>query len=611
MSMPKAARWFGALACAAACAVGALVAQEPAKSQKGIEVERALAARFDSGRKWAVVIGVNEYLDPTIPRLHFCVSDARLIAESLTKRCGYDASRILLITDDQDKAHLRPLKMNLQKQIAGWLKNAVRGDTVLVFFSGHGILDDRGQGFLVPQDCEKEQLGLTAFRTEELRDMLHQCKATQKILILDCCHAGGSRSLEVGPSSQEIGQAFQQAEGLITLASCRKKELSQEWKAKHQGLFTYFLIQGLEGAADFDRNGLVDSDEIYRYTVDHVPTTAQRELNVLQTPVRIIGEDVVGVFALARVSVPGVVDRPAPPPKPELATNSLGMKFVLIPAGEFEMGSPAAEIAALTVQTTRPGEQNALLRSEGPRHRVRITRPFYLGAHEVTVGQFRQFAAEAGHRTDPERDGKGGIGIDATRGDFTQAPSFTWRAPGFAQDDDHPVVQVSWEDARQFCQWLSRKEGLAYRLPTEAEWEYACRAGTKTRYWCGDDAERLVEAANLVDAAARARFPHWQPALAGRDGYVFTAPVGRFKANPFGLYDMHGNASEWCADWYGGDYYAASPSDDPLGPASGDQRVVRGGAWNSVPQYVRSADRSTCPPNLASCTVGFRVAWTP
>ena len=162
-----------------------------------------------------------------------------------------------------------------------------------------------------------------------------------------------------------------------------------------------------------------------------------------------------------------------------------------------------------------------------------------------------------------------------------------------------------------FCKWLSGKEGKTYRLPTEAEWEYACRAGTTTRYYSGDDPETLAKVGNVEDAAANLKFPHWTNAIKASDGYVFTAPVGKFKPNAFGLYDMHGNAWQWCSDWYDAKYYAKSPADDPTGPDTGDGRVIRGGSWDDSPHCARSAMRDGITPDLPSDGAGFRVARTP
>ena len=174
------------------------------------------------------------------------------------------------------------------------------------------------------------------------------------------------------------------------------------------------------------------------------------------------------------------------------------------------------------------------------KHRVRITRPFYLGVTEVTRGQFRAFVDETGYKTEAEKDGKGGYGWDEEKKEFRQDAKFTWLNAGFEQTDEHPVVNVSWNDAVAFCEWLKSKEGQAYRLPTEAEWEYACRAGTTTRYFSGDDPETLATVGNVADGTAKAKYPAGLR-IAASDGYVYTAPVARFQANAFSLYDTHGN----------------------------------------------------------------------
>ena len=160
--------------------------------------------------------------------------------------------------------------------------------------------------------------------------------------------------------------------------------------------------------------------------------------------------------------------------------NSIGIKLAFIPPGEFMMGSDTTEPV--------PNDDEFVDKAAGRRekHRVRITRLFYLSVTEVTRGQFREFVDDAGYKTDAEKEGS----------------EFTWRDPHFEQTDEHPVVYVSWNDAVAFCDWLSRREGKTYRLPTEAEWEYACRAGTTSRYSCGDDPEGLAAVGNVLDATA-------------------------------------------------------------------------------------------------------------
>ena len=303
-------------------------------------------------------------------------------------------------------------------------------------------------------------------------------------------------------------------------------------------------------------------------------------------------------------------------------TNSIGMKLVLIPAGEFKMGSAeSAEATAAFFNKTYGSKQDAdvWFMAEHPQHRVRITRPFYLGAYHVTRGQFRQFVNDTGYETDGEKPDKGlikgQVGFDPDGGKLSIDKiridkKYSWRNAGFEQTDEHPVVNVSWNDAVAFCKWLSRKEGNSYRLPTETEWEYACRAGATTRYYSGDDPETLAKVGNVGDATLKANFLDARCTIKASDGYAFTSPVGSFQPNAFGLYDMHGNACQWCSDWYGREYYAASPTVDPTGPNSGDSRVLRGSSWESLPAGGRSAQLEGAWPTYRTWTQGFRVART-
>jgi formylglycine-generating enzyme required for sulfatase activity len=173
------------------------------------------------------------------------------------------------------------------------------------------------------------------------------------------------------------------------------------------------------------------------------------------------------------------------------------------------------------------------------------------------------------------------------------------------------VTVVSWNDAVAFCAWLSKKEGRTYRLPTEAEWEYACRAGTATRFNTGEREDDLKVAGNVADASLKAKWKDCFWAVNWDDGYPFTSILGRFKANAFGLSDMHGNVWEWCSDWYAEGYYAKSPKQDPRGPATGKERVARGGAWSTQPKFCRSGFRDWHEPTYRSDCVGFRVVVTP
>ena len=237
-----------------------------------------------------------------------------------------------------------------------------------------------------------------------------------------------------------------------------------------------------------------------------------------------------------------------------------------------------------------------------------------MGIHEVTRGQFAAFVTDTGYQTDAEKDGKGGWGFDAA-GNGSQKPEYTWKDNGMSQTDSHPVVNVSWNDAVEFIKWLSKKEGKQYRLPTEAEWEYCCRAGSETHFSTGDSLVSLRGFGNMLDASYKGKYPNnddkaYQP-FPFADGWVYTSPVGRFKANGFGLYDMHGNVWEWCSDWYGADYYSTSPVSDPGGPTTGSDRVHRGGCWFNSAWNCRSAIRTWDVPSDRGNLLGFRLALSP
>ena len=302
---------------------------------------------------------------------------------------------------------------------------------------------------------------------------------------------------------------------------------------------------------------------------------------------------------------------------PQVSTDTLGMAFVRVPAGEFLMGSDESPEVLAKVY---PGMERArldALSDEAPVHRVRITRDFEMSRHEVTVGQFRAFLQRSGHVPESVADGTGGYGYNpaydpakSSRGDAFEGrlPKYSWENPGFAQGDDHPVVNVTWNDAVALARWLSAQEGRRYRLPTEAEWEYACRAGGSGRYQHGNDPAGLIGVGNTFDQDAAVNWPAWRDrAVPGRDGHAFTAPVGSFAPNAFGLHDMHGNVWEWVSDWYGEDSYARSRVNDPAGPDDGNNKVRRGGSWHTWPLYTRCAYRNWNSMQTRYTLVGIRL----
>lgn len=243
-----------------------------------------------------------------------------------------------------------------------------------------------------------------------------------------------------------------------------------------------------------------------------------------------------------------------------------GVQLVLVPEGCFQMGSPNAE-------------PNRDL-DEGPTHQVCVG-SFYMGKHEVTNLQYRK--KDAAHDS-------GSYNNLSLNGDW------------------QPVINISWSDANAYAAWLSQKTGMKFRLPTEAEWEYAARAGTVTSRPWGNSPDGACAHANVLDRTSK---------LVNRaitldthnckDGFAVTAPIGAKQPNKFGLHDMIGNAYEACSDWYQANYYSYSPAKNPQGPGSANAKVLRGGSWNQAPEKVRVANRSSIPPRLRDPLVGFRL----
>ena len=279
---------------------------------------------------------------------------------------------------------------------------------------------------------------------------------------------------------------------------------------------------------------------------------------------------------------------------PVIETNFVGIEMVLVPPGDFVMGSSQEErtrLLRLREERNWPTYWDARFRSEVPQHKVKITKPFYLGAAEVTVGHFRRFGEATGYQTDAEM---GRTASGRIQGKWVRRPEFSWRNMGdFEPSDDYPVVNVSYHDAVAFCRWLSENEQEVYRLPSEAEWEYACRAGTLGR-WCVGDEDRLLGS-----------FAWYGPNSDGKPH-----AVGQKSPNGFGLFDMHGNVWEWCSDRFGVAYYKSSPLRNPNGPSSGRNRVLRGGALYHNRFLIRSAVRHWAHPGNRYYHIGFRVART-
>jgi formylglycine-generating enzyme required for sulfatase activity len=277
------------------------------------------------------------------------------------------------------------------------------------------------------------------------------------------------------------------------------------------------------------------------------------------------------------------------------------LKLMLIPAGSFQMGTAGA----IKPMLEQYGGRATDYQNEYPQREKHVAEPFYIGTYEVTVEQFGRFVDATGYKTEAEQ---AGWCYAWRRNHWEKVAGLTWRAPGFTQNGDHPVVGVTWNDAVAFCRWMTEHTGRTVRLPRELEWEYACRAGTQTAYWWGDELDTSGAVANLADTG------HWEKRAGLRlmpmdDQHQFTAPVGQYRGNPFGLHDMIGNAWEWCEDEY--KPFGAGHRLEPVEPEGSDFRVLRGGSWGDEAWNCRSATRDWCRADARGHNAGFRVVAVP
>ena len=567
--------------------------------------------------KYALLIGVAKYDHAEMNKpeaLQFPEEDAKALGK-LLESGGYKVEMLLGKTATQ--AAIKSEFSALQKKadaegvvLVGMFGHGVEVDTVdaaggvfkdgcfcpfdtamreALDFKGKPVLDAKGETLIEPDPDTLIKLG-------DLMKTLKLAKAGNRIVLADCClttpNAARGRSFGANFSVQDL------PENTSLLFGCSPNEQAFEHKDWGHGAFTKCLLDTI---GELSAEGPVDTAQLASQMKKRVPAlVASVSPRDRQTPKPFI-TDVVDLQLELSKSLPT---------NPELTTNSIGMRMKLIPAGEFLMGSNAGrrdlEAGGFGLPET-DGFDNS---DEQPVHRVRISKAFYMGIHEVTRGQFAEFVNYSGYETEAEKDGKGGWGFDAA-GTMSQKPEFTWKDNGMSQTDLHPVINVSWNDAVEFIKWLSQKEGKQYRLPTEAQWEYCCRAGSVTHFSSGDSPASLKGFGNVLDASYKRKYSinddRLYPPFPFNDGFLYTSPVGRFKANGFGLYDMHGNVWEWCSDWYAKDYYATSPLTDPVGPTTGSFRVNRGGCWSNAAAHCRAAGRDAPAPFYGRLNRGFRL----
>lgn len=539
---------------------------------KGVGDGQSVGAQRSRGKVVAVLVGINKYKEKRFRSLQYAEKDARDMKRYLVS-VGVKPRDIKLLVGKQATL------LNVKVALGEWLKKrAGQKDAVFVFISTHGDLR-KGKYFLVMHDSDSENLKYSGLSRDFLNSELKKMKVRQQVLVLDACFSrpsvlGYQEKLAIKPRPRFLyGMAFQGEERAV-FTSSDGNETSLESKSLNNGLYTHYLLEGLRGKADKNKDNCITAQEVQSYVREKVSREAQR-LGKTQTPSLLLNSTAKEMLLVrmpgCRQTLPRTeANATTPTPTGSIQTSPSaqasnakktfsvgGVEFAMrwISAGSFRMGSAESE---------RERDKD-----EGPQRTVQINKGFWMLETEVTQGQYKTL--------------------------MTLNPSHFSTC-----GDNCPVEKVSWDDARAFADKLSEKQGLApcsatdtaifqctgWRLPTEAEWEYAARAGsTDARY-------------DEVSAVA------WYT----KNSEEKTHPVGQKKANAWGLYDMLGNVWEWTMDAFKNSYEGL-PSQDPLhlGGNNSLARVARGGCWASKPGLVRAGVRDYPKQSSASFFVGFRL----
>ena len=619
----------------------------------------------------AVIIGNRNY--EHAHEVRYAHRDADAFRGYVVDVLGFDEDRILDYRD-ASLAEMSDLfgAPGHAERTALWSLLDIDGRSdVVVFYSGHGMPGSDGRGYLLPVNGHPARPQLNGYAIETLEENLASLDARSFAVYLDACFSGSSHAgalvNNVSGVWREQALPGPSADRMVVLTAASATETAfWDEKAGH-GMFTSHLLDALYGAADTDGNARVTAREAHAYVRRKVAGAVRLTHRDNQTPgLRGEGDQVLtlaggGGFP-RRPTVPGASPRTWPftvetePAGARVRIMNIEERYrpgIELPAGEYRVEATldGHDTVAQTVRhAAGPTTQRIVLRrsvvrrsagerfrdcpdcpemvvipagrfqmgcdaedcddDEKPVHPVRIPEDFALGRYEVTVGEFRRFAETTGHRA--ERDAGRGCRtvefMDRNKWDWT--PGRSWKNLEYPVRDRQPVTCVSWIDAEAYVAWLGKRTSASYRLPSEAEWEYAVRVGTRTRYHFGDAPERLCDYGNVADSTKLPNGNVWTNRADCDDGEVYPAAVGSYRPNAFGLHDMHGNVWEWTEDCWNDSYAGASA--DGGAWLSGDctRRVLRGGSWIDAPGYLRAANRSGSSTGVRDNFIGFRVART-
>ena len=562
---------------------------------------------------WAISIGVNRY-DYVSDHLEYAVNDAEKVKHFLSTQLGFE---VLLYTDTSEplgQIQTRPSRNNLWHLLKDLIRQARRADNFLLFFSGHGALGKDLHEYLLTCDHSPSDIEHTALPLSFVIQCLIECQARNTVLVLDMCR---NRQRDWSKGADRVGmetlnQARQQ--GITVVFSCNRGERSYEIPSIQQSSFTYAFLEGLRfctTTAELERylmrrvsqinqeNGkppqhpLIGVESVLKYDLPLIVTQSRQLTSQFQENIRSSTKDDRDIRSIELQSETNITPRessyqfiiPAIEGKQafefevivvdvygqkleqhrgeslylseELGTSSLQM--VVIPSGTFVMGSSGRRTSS----------------NEVPLHSVTI-KPLLMSKYPITKSQWKAVAK-----------------LEQVKIPLKLQPSRSGGAK-------HPIVEISWDEAVEFCDRLSQNTGHVYRLPSEAEWEFACRAGTTTPFHFGE-----TITPNLANYDGTFTY-HSEPKGENRQKAI---DVGSFPfANAFGLFDMHGNVWEWCLDhWH--ETYDETPTDGRAWFKNTDSRnrVIRGGSWRNEPKLCRSSSRFFDQADSKSNNISFRV----
>ena len=557
-----------------------LAAQDRGMKPVQVTIEGANTTLYNQSH--ALVIGVSTY-NAGLPPLPGVVTDVNIIKAALEAN-GFNVVTVM-----------NPDNTGLQKAFSSFIAKYGRepDNRLLIYFAGHGYTDKMPYGndigYICPintPDPNKNPSGFQeiAMPMRHIETFAYQIKSKHALFLFDACFSGSIFSTSRAIPEVISYKTKEPVRQFITSGSADET-------VPDKSIFRGQFIRALNGEADGNKDGFLTGTELGEFLLTTVVNYSYGSQHPQYGKIRNPNLDKGDFVFLLNYTTQSTLSKPTDDTKQQDAALWLP-EMVYIKGGTYRMGCIEG------------------YKNEKPVHTVTVN-SFYLGKYEVTVAQFNQFIIESRYQTQADKDGESLI---MTEHDPIKRKGVNWKNDSEGDirpysEFNYPVIHVSWNDAIEYCKWLSQKTGISFRLPTEAEWEYAAGNGSKhTNYSWGNGKPNDRNFENLADLSAKRKYG-WEWALSDyNDGFESIAPVGSYNPNEFKLHDMTGNVYEWCSDWYDSTYYNESPPNNPQGPQSGTYKMVRGGSYICNFKLARTPSRMKSLPENYGPLSGFRIA---